>query len=137
MFKSTLCYLFLFISLSLVCSPAAAVELEIFNDLRENYSGSMLMVENAISVENPSNKINFKVRPGEKKPVTRGNVTSFVLVRVFPDHKLKYEILCPADGTGSYQITILQVHNNQLPANCKVSRTGHWSKRGGMRWEGL
>src|SRR5262245_35134121 len=77
--------------------PARAIELAILNDLRDGEEGSELEIENAISRETPKTKINFKMMPKEKKDITEGNVTSFVLARVFPDHKLKYHVNCDPD----------------------------------------
>ncbi len=129
--------LIFFCWLSYCTSPAFAVELLIYNDLKESESGATLFIENARSVETPASKMHFKIGPGDTKPITRGNVTSFVLVRAYPDHKLKYDVSCPAEAKGSFTITILEVHNNKLPAGCRLERAGHWSKHTGLTWDRL
>ncbi|HQH25856.1 MAG TPA: hypothetical protein PLP17_00555 [Oligoflexia bacterium] len=113
---------------------AQAIELQIFNNMKEKEPGSIFMIENARSAEAPDNKIQFRVLPGETKNITGGNVIAFVLVRVFHDHKLKYDVSCPADAQGAHKITLIDVHDNKLPGGCKVERTGHWSKMTGMNW---
>ena len=107
------------------------------NDLKENDDGSNLIVEDARSVESPKTKLRFDLVPGESKRITNGNVTSFILTRVFPDHKVKYDVICAPEAKGSAVITLLKIHNNELPDGCKVTRTGHWSKRTGMNWDAL
>ena len=100
-----------------------------------NTSYPVLEVEDAVSKEAPKNAIRFKILPGEEKRLTGGNVTYFVLTRIFPKHKLKYEIRCDKDATGSDVLTILKIHDELLPTGCNVVRRGHWSKRSGMNWD--
>lgn len=119
----------------LTAVPAHAVELTIRNDLRDGDEGSVLFVDKARSKEAPSAKIRFKIFPGEIKHITNGNVTSFVLVRIFPRHKLKYDIACDPDAEGSATLTMLQIHNEELPKGCRMIRVGHWSRRTGTNWE--
>lgn len=120
-----------------LCAPlsAFAVEISVRNDLAENDDGKILEIENALSKEAPKNAIRFKILPGEEKRLTGGNVTYFILSRVFDRHKLKYEIRCDKEKTGSDVITLLKVHQGNLPDGCKIERRGHWSKRSGMNWE--
>jgi hypothetical protein len=115
-------------------SSAMAIELQLRNNFKEKEPGSILMIENARSVEAPDNKIQFKIMPGDTKNITGGNVIAFTLTRVFADHKLKYEVSCPADAKGVHKITLIDVHDDKLPGGCKVVRTGHWSKMTGMNW---
>lgn len=116
-------------------SQAYAVELKIKNDLSKYDDGTILEIENAISVEAAGNKISFRMNRGETKAITSGNVRSFILTRVFPLHKLKYDIICPKDAKGEFLITLVQVHEGELPGGCKVARAGHWSKLSGTNWE--
>jgi hypothetical protein len=115
-------------------SSAGAIELQLRNTFKEKEPGSILMIENARSTEAPDNKIQFKIMPGDTKSITAGNVIAFTLTRVFADHKLKYEVSCPAEAKGVYKITLIDVHDEKLPGGCKVVRTGHWSKMTGMNW---
>lgn len=118
-------------------SEASAIELVIKNDLSPNEPGSMLVIEEARSAESPGTKTRFEVAPTEAKKITGGNATYFILTRVFPAHKLKYEVTCDPAASGSARLTLLKIHNGELPAGCKVTRTGHWSKRTGMSWGSL
>ena len=118
-------------------SEAKAIELVIKNDLSPNEQGSMLVIEEARSAESPQTKTRFEVAPTEAKKITGGNATYFILTRVFPAHKLKYEVTCEPTATGSARLTLLKIHNGELPTGCKVTRTGHWSKRTGMSWDRL
>jgi hypothetical protein len=129
-------YLFLALSLLLTCATSSyAVELLVQNDLNPLEDGDTLEIEEAVSIEAPRNKVTFKVKNEEKKSITGGNVRSFMLVRVFSRHKLKYDILCPKDAKGGGVVTVAKAHMNDLPGGCKVVRIGHWSKRGGMNWD--
>ncbi len=112
-----------------------AVELSVRNTLSESDDGKVLEIENAYSKEAPKNAIRFKILPGEEKKLTGGNVTYFTLARVFKKHKLKYEIRCDSNKTGQDVLTLLDVHNGEMPDGCTIERRGHWSKRSGMNWE--
>ena len=112
----------------------SAVELFLENDLPEYDEGAIICIENARSVEAPKSRIDLKFHPGESKRITLGNVSTFVVVREYPRHKLKYDISCPKDQVGQATITILDIHRQKLPFGCKVHRTGHWSRRTGMNW---
>lgn len=116
--------------------PATAwgIELDVINDLNEKEEGSVLQIEDARSVEAPDHVIHFTIHPGEKKSVTGGHVKSFILIQAYPRHKLKYEVVCPKKSPGRHTITLLDVYNSDLPGDCQVVRTGHWSKRSGMNW---
>lgn len=124
----------LFLNL-LFSRQAFAVELTIVNDLKEYEQNRVLNIENAISVETPKRKESFKLNPGEKKALTKGNIRSFVLTRAFPRHKIKYDILCPKNSKGKHNVNLIQIHNNKIPGKCKLARTGHRSKVGGMNWK--
>jgi hypothetical protein len=118
-----------------ITSSASAIELIILNDLDSREEGNVLEIENALSKEAPKNSIQFGVLPGEQKKITGGNATYFILSRKFPLHKLKYEVKCDPTAEGKAVITILEVHDENLPAGCKVVRRGHWSKRSGTNWD--
>ncbi len=116
-------------------SPCSAIELSIHNEFRQDdKEGAILQIEEGRSIESPKSKFTSAVHPGKTVQVTRGNVTSFLLVWPFERHKLKYEIICPASPGGQETVTLLQIHENKLPAGCEVSRVGHWSKRAGIQW---
>lgn len=118
-----------------VYSPAHAVELSIHNELREDESGSLLVIEEAKSFESPKSNYRINVYPGKTVRVTKGNVSHFVLVRPFERHKLKYEISCPQNEEGvQATVTMLDIHRGNLPAGCTVDRHGHWSRRTGIKW---
>ena len=129
--------------LTLIFSPififslnqAQAIELTIVNDLKEYEQNRTLKIENAISVEAPKRKINFKLNPGEEKAITKGNVRSFVLSRNFTRHKIKYDVLCPKNAKGKHLVNLVQIHDNKIPGGCKLTRTGHRAKIGGMSWK--
>ncbi len=125
------------LGLLFLCAPMSAysVELSVRNDLAEDDDGKILEIENALSKEAPKNAIRFKILPGEEKRLTGGNVTYFILSRVFARHKLKYEIRCDREKAGSDVLTLLKVHQENLPDGCKIERRGHWSKRSGMNWD--
>ncbi|MCB0325366.1 MAG: hypothetical protein KDD69_17405 [Bdellovibrionales bacterium] len=127
--------LVLCVVLGLAASPAYAVRLSIKNNLPESEDGSVLEIEEASSKEAPDNKVRFQILPGETKELTGGNVTNFVLVRIFKRHKLKYDVRCPASAEGQAVISLLEVHDERLPSGCKVVRRGHWSKRSGTNWD--
>ena len=115
--------------------PAHAIELTIFNNINEHEDGSVIEIEEAESAEAPKNKVQFKVLPGDKKEITSGNVTTFIMSIAYPKHKIKYQVSCPKDAKGAKTITPVDVHNEELPGGCKVLRRGHWSKRTGMSWK--
>ncbi len=123
--------------LMLAVAPVHAVELIIKNDLNPREQGSELQIDDAVSIEAPKTKVRFEVLPGEMKRITGGNVVSFVIIRKYPRHKLKYEISCPATEGAAVKITPLDIHNHRLPGDCRVVRQGHWSKRSGMSWEAI
>lgn len=134
--KNTLrTFLTFFLFFCFLTSSAQAVELLVKNDLNPREDGDSLEIEEAVSIEAPRNKVTFKVKTDETKSITGGNVRSFMLVRVFGRHKLKYDILCPKEATGKGVVTVAKAHVNELPGDCKVVRIGHWSKRGGMNWD--
>jgi hypothetical protein len=120
-----------------VPTTASAIEIIIKNDLNPREQGSELEIDNAVSLEAPKTKVRFEVLPGEMKRITGGNVLSFVVIRKYPRHKLKYEISCPATEGEPTKVTPLDIHNQSLPGDCRVVRQGHWSKRSGMSWENL
>ena len=124
-----------FLVSGLTLNSAQAIELTIVNDIKKYEQNRILKIENAISVEAPKTKINFKINPGEEKAITKGNVRSFVISRAFSRHKIKYDILCPKDIKGKHQVNLVQIHNNKIPGGCKLARTGHRAKIGGMSWE--
>ena len=113
----------------------SAIELSLHNEFRpDDRDGAILQIEEGRSVESPKSKFSSAVHPGKTIQVTRGNVTSFLVVWPFERHKLKYEVICPADKPGSATVTLVQIHDNKLPGGCEVSRMGHWSKRAGIKW---
>jgi len=116
-------------------STSYAVELEIVNDISKYEENRMLKIENALSIESPKRKIHFVVNPGDEKEITKGNVRSFTLTRVFPRHKIKYDVLCPKKTKGQHKINLHKIHDDQLPGGCQLVRTGHKAKKGGMQWE--
>ena len=119
----------------LITTNANAIELILKNDISKYEESKILEIENAISVEAPDTKITFKINRGEKKSIVKGNVRSFVISRLYPLHKLKYDVICPKGSKGEEEITLIQIHENQLPGGCKVVRMGHWSKLSGTNWE--
>lgn len=116
-------------------TPALSIELTIMNDLNIRDEGSVLQVDKAYSRESGKSPVKFEIRPGEHKRVTQGNVVSFIMTRIFPRHKLMYEIHCPKARDGQEVVTLLEIHENKLPGGCKVVRTGHRGKHSGMVWE--
>jgi hypothetical protein len=133
--KKILFYILSTVLTLLTGANCQAVELILKNDLSKYEDSKVLEIENAISVEAPDNKITFKINRGEKKSIVKGNVRSFVICRIYPLHKLKYDVMCPRDTKGIHEINLIQIHDNQLPGGCKVVRTGHWSKQSGTNWE--
>ncbi len=127
---TTICLILFYLS-----STSYAVELEIVNDINKYEENRVLKIENALSVESPKRKINFMLNPGDTKELTKGNVRSFTLTRVFSRHKIKYDVLCPKEAKGEFKINLNKIHDNDLPAGCRLVRTGHKAKKGGMQWE--
>lgn len=129
-------YFYIFIVVVFLClsTQAYAIEIVVYNDLKESEEGYQLEIENARSYELPDTKIRFNITPGIKKRITNGNVSDFTLVRVFPTHKVKYQISCSKEASGRAVLTLIQVHDTKLPNGCKLERYGHWSKQTGMIW---
>ena len=127
--------LYICLLLLLAVRPAHAIELLIYNNINEHEDGSVVEIEEAESVEAPKNKVQFKVLPGDKKEITSGNVTTFIMAIDYEKHKVKYQVSCPKTATGTFTVTPVDVHNEELPGGCKVLRRGHWSKRTGMSWK--
>ena len=115
-------------------SQALAIELSVHNELRPDEPNPMLVVEEARSVESPRTRFRVTIYPGKTVKITKGNLKIMRIVRPFNRHKLKYEIVCPNETEGEGVVTLLQIHENELPGGCYVDRTGHWSRRTGLKW---
>lgn len=125
---------FLFLGLLFfTTTTASAVPVHIFNDLETEPEGEVLEVDSVETVLSKKSRYKLKIYPGETMQVGRGSVLSFSLSRIYPGHKMKYEVVCPDKGE-EVIMSIHDIHNNQIKGPCKLNRIGHWSKRTGVNW---
>lgn len=110
-----------------------AIPVTIFNDLDKEPEGKMIEVEEVETIETRRIRYRLKIYPGQDKQIARGSVIRFSLSRVFPAHKLKYEVKCPK-GDDPVTINIQEIHDNKMPGGCTLERIGHWSRRTGVNW---
>lgn len=114
-------------------STLHAAPVFIFNDLETESEGKVLEIDTVETTLTKKSRFKLKIYPGETVQVGRGSVLSFTLSRVYPSHKVKYEVSCP-DSPKEVRMTILEIHNNNIKGPCHLSRSGHWSKRTGTHW---
>lgn len=120
----------------LTASSLQAAEISISNDLDKESEGKKLEVENIIVGNLPKSKFRLTIYPGETKLLASGSVTHFTLNRVFPTHKIKYDVMCQ-DVPGTIELTLSQIHDNKMSSVCMLKKFGHWSKRSGLKWNDI
>jgi hypothetical protein len=123
----------LFIQSILTNSVAVAVPVHIFNDLETEPEGRVLEVDSVETSTHKKRRFKLKIYPGETMQVSRGSVISFSISRIYPAHKVKYEVVCPDKGE-EVTMSILEIHNNKIKGPCQLNRIGHWSRRTGVNW---
>ena len=116
-----------------LCTSAQAAEVFIQNDLEKQSEGRVLEVDHIVSKDAPKSKFRLTLYPEELKPLAAGSITHFIVSRVFPTHKVKYEIECSAVDE-KIEISFTQIHGNKMGPYCKLKKFGHWSKRSGLKW---
>ncbi len=113
-----------------------AAEVIIENDLEKQTEGTKLEVDH-IKIRNlPKLKFQLTLYPGDSKVIAAGSVTRFTLSRVFPTHKIKYDVSC-IKSERSIELTLEKIHNNNMEDVCTLKKFGHWSKRSGLKWTNL
>lgn len=124
------------LNLILLCGNCFAAEVSILNNLEKQEEGTKLEVDNIHAYGIPKSKFKLTLYPGELKPLAAGSVTHFTVSRIFPTHKLKYDVECIPNEV-KVEITLSKIHENKMGEECKLMRFGHWSKRSGLKWNEL
>jgi hypothetical protein len=121
-----------FITTSTITS-VHAVPIYIFNDLETEPEGNVLEVDSVETTQSKKSRYRLKIYPGETMQISRGSVLSFSISRLYPSHKVKYEVVCPDKGE-DVTMSILEIHNNSIKGPCQLNKIGHWSRRTGLNW---
>ena len=90
--------------------------------------GTILEIDNILAIDVPKSKFRLTLYPGELKPLAAGSVLHFTVSRVFPTHKIKYDVEC-IEKNIKLDITLSQIHANQMGPACTLKKFGHWSKK--------
>jgi hypothetical protein len=123
----------LFAPCFLFATAVVGVPVNIFNDLDIEPEGRVIEVDKVETTLSKKNKYHLKIYPGDTMQVSRGSVLSFSISRLYPAHKVKYEVVCPDEGE-DVTMSILEIHNNTINGPCRLKRIGHWSRRTGVQW---
>jgi hypothetical protein len=126
-------FLIIFLFFTAHLDVVNAAEVYINNDLEKQSEGRVLEIDHIVSKDAPKSKFRLTLYPEEIKPLAAGSITHFNVSRVFPTHKVKYEIECLAKEE-KVEITLAQIHADSMGPLCKLKKFGHWSKRSGLKW---
>ncbi|HMO18260.1 MAG TPA: hypothetical protein PKA63_13330 [Oligoflexia bacterium] len=119
--------------LTFLHSHAHALPVIVFNDLEKELEGRVVEIDEVETTELKKIRYRLRIYPNQEKEIARGSVLRFSLSRVFPTHRLRYEVKCPDQGD-VVRINILEIHENRISGGCTLSRHGHSSKRTGTKW---
>lgn len=114
-------------------SAVCATEVSIHNDLDKQIEGKMLEVDHIVIDDIPKSKFRLTIYPEELKQLAAGPIKSFIVSRIFPTHKLKYDVSCKKSNE-KLILTLSQIHENKMGELCTLKKFGHWSKRTGLKW---
>ncbi len=125
----------LFAAVAIGGGDAHAIVATVANGLSEKHDGGVLEVTNIKGKGVPPN-LRVLVMPGEKKQVTRRNVYSFVVNRVYSDRKERFQVLCPEDPRLKEEVTMnfKEIESDQIPGGCVVAKRGRWTADEGAIW---
>jgi hypothetical protein len=126
-------FLSIFFIMTSAFTPVHAVPIYIFNDLETEPEGTVLEVESVETTQSKKSRYRLKIYPGETMQISRGSVLSFSISRLYPSHKVKYQVVCPDKGENT-TMSILEIHNNSIKGPCQLNKIGHWSRRTGLNW---
>ncbi len=84
---------------------AHAIVATVENGMSARDDGAVLEVTNIKGKGVPPN-LRVLVMPGESKVVTKRNVSSFIVNRVYSDYKERFEVLCPEDPRLKESVTM-------------------------------
>lgn len=115
---------------------ASATTVYISNTLKADEAGAVLEITQVKGIGVSGNQ-KMLIMPGERKRVYARHVTGFVLSRVYGDHKVLYDIVCPEDVRMKdvLNIGLQEIEKNAIGAGCEVSRQGKWSLENGTTWQ--
>ena len=117
-------------------ATAGAIVATVENELDHSDTGAVLEITNIKGKGIPPN-LRVLVMPGERKQVSRRNVYSFVVNRVYADRKERFEVLCPDDPRlkESVSLTLDNVNSDEVAGGCVIARKGRWTVEEGYVWE--
>ena len=115
---------------------ANAIVATVENELNHSEAGAVLEITNIKGKGIPPN-LRVLVMPGERKQVSRRNVYSFVVNRVYADRKERFEVLCPDEQRlkESVSLTLDNVNADEVAGGCVIARKGRWTVEEGFVWE--
>lgn len=113
---------------------ACAAVVTVINDLREDEPGHTLKVD-YVRLRGVVLPIRIEVAPRSSVLVTKRDISSLRITRIYDRKRLVFEVSCPVGKAEEVQLKLLDVWSNRMPGGCRLTRKGTWKPGTGTRWE--
>ena len=76
-----------------------------------------------------------ELTPGEEITLPFKDIRSLQFSRKYSDHTNIYIVSCPTEMNSRVLMKLIDVHTNRLGGGCRLTRKGHITTRGSVKWE--